>query len=98
MDEGAGAFVREYRPCRKRNPGGYVLGTIVGGGWVWGDRARKLDNPLLTYGLLELAVAISVVGYFFILDAYHQLYPVIFALFETTRSVFVAVSNSAKIG
>jgi len=61
------------------------------GGWIWGNRAQKLNNPLLTYGLLELAVAISVVGYFFILDAYHQLYPVIFALFEPTRPVFVVV-------
>ncbi len=70
--------------------GAMFLGLSLGG-WVWGDRARKMDNPLLAYGLLELAVAISVAGYFFILDAYHQLYPVIFALFEPTRSVFVTV-------
>ncbi|MGH8547986.1 MAG: fused MFS/spermidine synthase [Methylococcales bacterium] len=61
------------------------------GGYFWGQRAAGLHNPLQTYGLLELAVALSVFGYFQILDAYHALYPSLFEVFGNSRFSFVAV-------
>ncbi len=68
----------------------FFLGMATGG-WFWGQRAGRLKNPLLTYGLLELAVAVSVAGYFLMLDGYHQLYPLLFERFGTDRWAFIAV-------
>ncbi len=68
----------------------FFLGMATGG-WFWGQRAGRLKNPLLTYGLLELAVAVSVAGYFLMLDGYHQLYPLLFERFGADRWAFVAV-------
>ncbi len=68
----------------------FFLGLAVGG-YFWGQRAAGLDNPLQTYGLLELAAAISVVGYFLILDGYHALYPTLFAAFGDSRWAFIAL-------
>ncbi len=68
----------------------FFLGLALGG-YFWGQRAAKLENPLHTYGLLELAAATSVVGYFFILDAYHGFYPSIFAHFQQYGWVFIMV-------
>jgi len=68
----------------------FFLGLATGG-YFWGQRAARLDNPLQTYGLLELAVAISVLGYFQILDAYHALYPSIFELLGNFRWLFILV-------
>lgn len=68
----------------------FFLGLAVGG-YFWGQRAAGLDNPLQTYGLLELAAAISVVGYFLILDGYHGLYPTLFATFGDSRWAFIAL-------
>jgi spermidine synthase len=68
----------------------FFLGMATGG-WFWGQRAGRLKNPLSTYGLLELAVAVSVAGYFLMLDGYHQLYPALFERFGTDRWAFVAV-------
>lgn len=61
------------------------------GGWFWGQRAGRMPNPLLVYGLLELAVTVSVAGYFLMLDGYHQLYPVLFEGFGDNRWGFVAI-------
>lgn len=68
----------------------FFLGLALGG-YFWGQRAIKLENPLHTYGLLELAAATSVVGYFFILDAYHEFYPVLFAHVQQYHWVFVLI-------
>lgn len=64
---------------------------LAAGGWVWGNRVSALENPLLIYGLLEVAIAISVVGYFLILDAYHQFYPFIFAKFGNSGAILVGI-------
>ncbi len=68
----------------------FFLG-LAAGGYFWGQRAAGLRNPLQTYGLLELAVALSVIGYFQILDAYHALYPTLFETFGNSHGKFVAV-------
>lgn len=61
------------------------------GGYFWGRRAAGLHNPLQTYGLLELAVALSVLGYFQILNAYHALYPALFEAFGNSPFSFAAI-------
>lgn len=68
----------------------FFLGLAVGG-YFWGQRAVRLKNPLKTYGFLEIAVAISVLGYFLILDGYHALYPLLFRQFASTPWMFVLV-------
>lgn len=68
----------------------FFAGLAIGGHF-WGQRAARLHNPLQTYGLLELAVALSVFGYFQILDAYHALYPSLFEVFGNHRMGFVVV-------
>jgi len=68
----------------------FFLGMATGG-WFWGQRAGRLNNPLLTYGLLELAVAVSVAGYFLMLDGYTHLYPLLFERFGADRWAFVSV-------
>lgn len=69
------------------------LGLAVGG-WVLGNRAAQIRNPLMAYGLLELALTICIAGYFFILDAYHQIYPFVFSKFGSSPSIFIAVKFS----
>ncbi|MGR9108353.1 MAG: fused MFS/spermidine synthase [Gammaproteobacteria bacterium] len=71
---------------------------LAAGGYFWGQRASGLDNPLQTYGLLELAVALSVIGYCQILDGYHALYPSIFEIFGSHRWVFITVKFLLSIG
>lgn len=68
----------------------FFSGLAVGS-YVWGQRAVRLNNPLRTYGLLELAVAMSVAGYFLLLTAYRWLYPVIFGLFGDSHGVFLFI-------
>lgn len=68
----------------------FFLGLTMGG-YFWGQRAAELNNPLLTYGLLELAVAISVIGCFQIHDAYQAFYPSIFENFGHSRWIFTIV-------
>ncbi len=74
----------------------FFLGLALGG-YYWGQRAAKLDNPLQTYGLLELATAISVVGYFLLLDGYFALYPTMFAKFEHAEWLFTLVKFALAI-
>ncbi len=67
----------------------FFLGLSVGG-YFWGRRAPNLVNPLTTYALLEAAIAVSVAGYFFILDGYHVIYPVLYGWFGDFHAVFLA--------
>ncbi|MEN8259208.1 MAG: hypothetical protein ABFS02_01250, partial [Pseudomonadota bacterium] len=55
----------------------FFLG-LAAGSHVWGRQSIKLSNPLRLYGLMELAVAVSVAGYFAILWVYYRLYPSLF--------------------
>ncbi len=49
------------------------------GGRIWGALTSRLKPPLRVFGLLELAVALSALGHFFLLDAYHAVYPALYA-------------------
>jgi spermidine synthase len=51
---------------------------LAAGGFVWGRRASRMAHPLRTYGLLELATALTAVAYFFILAFYRAVYSALF--------------------
>jgi spermidine synthase len=52
---------------------------IASGGWFWGRRAAMLGSSLRTFGLLEVGVAVTALGHFVLVDAYHALYPTLHA-------------------
>lgn len=58
-----------------------------------GTTCRKVEQSFedRTYGYLEIAVAISVFGYFLILDGYYALYPLLFNNFVNTPWIFIVV-------
>jgi spermidine synthase len=53
---------------------------IAAGGWFWGRRARRFASGLAAFGWLEIAVAATALGHFFLLDAYQALYPALYPL------------------
>ena len=53
---------------------------IASGGWFWGRRAARLSSSLRWFGLVEIAVALTALGHFLLIDAYHALYPVLYAV------------------
>ena len=53
---------------------------IAWGGWFWGRRAPRLRSSLRWFGILEVGVAATALGYFLLIDAYVALYPAVFAL------------------
>ncbi|MCP1727562.1 spermidine synthase [Natronospira proteinivora] len=53
---------------------------IAAGGWFWGRLASRFERPLLVFGLLELGVAATALLHFVLVDAYHALYPAIYAI------------------
>ena len=55
---------------------------IAAGGWFWGRRSSRLSSSLRWFGLLELGVAATALGYFVLVDAYVALYPALFRLVE----------------
>ena len=55
---------------------------IAAGGWFWGRRASQLSSSLRWFGILELGVAATALGYFILVDAYVALYPALFRLVE----------------
>ena len=60
------------------------LGT---GGWFWGRRAAGLADSLRGFGLLEVGVAITALGHFMLVDAYHAAYPLIHGLAATSPAL-----------
>ncbi|WP_290652393.1 fused MFS/spermidine synthase [Aquisalimonas sp.] len=52
---------------------------LAAGGWLWGRLAPTVRSPLRAFGLLELGVAATALGHFFLLDLYHMVYPWLFA-------------------
>lgn len=50
------------------------------GGRIWGGLTPRLRPPLRVFGLLELGVALTALGHFFLLDAYHTVYPLLYAV------------------
>jgi spermidine synthase len=52
---------------------------IALGGWFWGRQAARVRSSLLWFGILEVGVAITALGHFVLVDAYHAIYPSIYA-------------------
>lgn len=75
----------------------FFLGLALGG-WFWGRRASRYESSLRVFGLLELGVAATALGHFFVADAYHALYPTLYGLFghhpilDTLMKALVAAS------
>ncbi len=57
----------------------FFAGLAVGG-WFWGRMAPRVQSALATFGALEVAVALTALGHFFLTDIYHGLYPALYAL------------------
>jgi spermidine synthase len=53
---------------------------VAWGGWFWGRRAPRSSSSLAWFGLLEVGVAVTALGYSLLVDTYVALYPAIFAL------------------
>lgn len=52
----------------------FFLGLALGGK-IWGKRAEKIQKPLLTYGLIEIAVAATALLFIPGLEIYRSFYP-----------------------
>lgn len=71
---------------------------IASGGWYWGRRAARLRSPLAGFGLLEIGVAVTALGHFFLVEAYFALWPGLYALvghapvLETAAKALLATS------
>ncbi len=57
---------------------------LAAGGWVWGRAAPRVRSPLRAFGLLEIGVAATALGHFFLLDLYHAIYPALFTAADGT--------------
>ncbi len=68
----------------------FFLGLGFGGEY-WGKKTSSHVNPLLLYGLLELGVAFSALGYFLILDLYSVIYSPLFAEFGNNKAIFTLI-------
>ncbi len=53
---------------------------IALGSWVFGYAAPRLRSSLLGFGLVEVGVALTALGHFLLVDAYHATYPAMYAL------------------
>ncbi len=49
------------------------------GSWFWGRRAPGFTSSLRWFGVLEIGVAVTALGYFVLVDAYHAAYPALYA-------------------
>lgn len=61
------------------------------GGWFWGGRAVRFKRPLRTYAVLEVAVALSALLYFLLLDLYYWAYSPLFQLFSGSSPLWNGV-------
>ena len=68
----------------------FFLG-IAGGGLFFGRFEKDSNNPLKLYAMLEIAVSITALLYFILLDVYHLSYSTLFELFEPGSAAFVGV-------
>ncbi len=74
----------------------FFLGLGFGGEY-WGKKNAAHVNPLLLYGLLELGVAFSALGYFLILDLYSALYTPLFSKFGNNRTLFTLIKFAMSL-
>ena len=52
---------------------------IATGGWFWGRRVARAASALRTFGRLEIGVAATALGHLVLVDAYHAVYPAMYA-------------------
>ncbi len=53
---------------------------IASGSWAWGRFAPRFRSTLPWFGVVEICAGFSALGHFFLLDAYHALYPWLYAV------------------
>ena len=68
----------------------FFLGLSAGSRF-WGNRTRFLTTPLKTYAALEVAIAVSALLYFLLLDLYHWIYNPLFAATGDNLAVLVTL-------
>jgi len=51
---------------------------LAAGSWFWGKRSARLPNLLRTYGWLEVGIGLAGIGFLFILNVFHGIYPMIY--------------------
>lgn len=54
---------------------------LATGGWFWGHRAPRFSSSLAGFGWVEVGVALTALGHFGLVDAYHALYPILYDQF-----------------
>ncbi len=59
---------------------GVFFSGIAMGSWLFGRIAPRLRSSLLGFGLVEIGVAVTALGHFVLVDAYHAAYPAIYAV------------------
>lgn len=52
---------------------------LASGGWFWGRRAAQFVSSLRWFGLVEIGVALTALGYFVLMNAYYAVYPLVYA-------------------
>ncbi len=60
------------------------------GSWSWARLAKRIDRPLRVFAGIELAIAISVLGFWSIFFLYEQIYPSL-VLVEASHGLRIAV-------
>lgn len=64
---------------------------LAAGNRFWGARTGRMNHPLKTFALLELAVASGALLYFLILKVYHHLYGWLFESFYEYQFLFTSL-------
>jgi spermidine synthase len=75
----------------------FFLG-LSAGGLVWGRKSARIANPLRTYAMLEVGIALSAILYFFILGLYRLVYTWLFSAVGHKPEVFLAVKFFLALG
>ncbi len=75
----------------------FFLG-LSAGSLVWGRRSALIERPLRVYAFLELAIAISALAYFWLLDLYRLAFPALFQMFGDQPAVMTLVKLVLAIG
>jgi spermidine synthase len=68
----------------------FFLGLALGG-WAWGRRAERIEQPLKTYAVLEAGIALWALVYLLLLDLYRELQAPIFGAIGYRPALLLAV-------
>ncbi len=75
----------------------FFLG-LAAGGYFWGLRAPRLTNSLVAYGLLEIAVGVTGLLYFWLLDLYRWIYVPLYAWLGESLLLLAAAKFLLALG